>query len=130
MATDEDNIGRFTVNFGAGVSLDPPKPPSVRVSSSGSLTTLSASWQSGGSQIDQYRYAIGTTPNARDVVGWTYLAGTSFTRQDLSLIAGQTYYVTVQAHGTNGLWSATGVSIPIVAGTRVTTDIYLPTITR
>jgi len=106
----------FQVDFGAGVTLDPPPPPQVTAQTNGSLNHLAAIWHTGSPNIDQYRYAIGTTPGARNVVGWTYLAGTSVSRTDLNLVQGQTYYVTAQARNTSGLWSANGVSSGVVAG--------------
>jgi len=107
----------FQVDFGSGVTLDPPLPPQVTAQTDGTLANLSASWQNTSPNIDQYRYAIGTFPGGRDVVGWTYLAGTSMARNNLTLQQGRTYYVTVQARNANGLWSADGVSKPVVAGT-------------
>ena len=125
-----EKIGNFTIAFGGGVALNPPQPPVVLAESSASLTTISSSWQANGEQIDQYRYAIGTMPYARDVVGWTYLTGTSFTRTDLSLVQGQTYYVTVQARNRSTLWSGSGVSNAVVAGAQVAGELFLPAIVR
>lgn len=134
-AVDSDGLGvystsgeMFQVDFGAGVTLDPPVPPRVAAQTNGTLSHLSASWQSNSPNVDQYRYAIGTTPGGRNIVGWTYLAGTSFTRTDLNLIAGQTYYVTVQARNTSGLWSLDAVS-NIVIGGQVTPPPITPTLT-
>jgi len=120
----------FQVDFGAGVTLDPPAPPQVAAQTSGALNHLAASWQASSPSIDQYRYAIGKTPGARDVVGWTYLAGTSFTRTDLALTQGQTYYVAVQARNTSGLWSVDGVSNAVSGGAATSTKIYLPVVRR
>ena len=116
MAAYAGSSASFQVDFGAGVTLDPPTPPQVTAQTTGSLGNLSAAWQSSSPNIDQYRYAIGTTPGARNVVGWTYLAGTSVTRNDLNLVQGQTYYVTVQVRNTSGLWSVNGVSSGVVGG--------------
>lgn len=131
----------FQVDFGAGVSLDPPNPPQVTAQTDGALNHLAASWQNSSPNVDQYRYAIGTTPGARNVVGWTYLAGTSFTRSDLNLVQGQSYYVTVQARNTSELWSVDGVSNVVIGGQVVapptatpapggSTNIYLPSVQR
>jgi hypothetical protein len=127
-----EEIGHFTIAFGGGVALNPPLPPVIQANGSASLTTISSSWQASGEQIDQYRYAIGTMPYARDVVGWTYLTGTSFTRSDLNLVQGQTYYVTVQARNRSALWSGSGVSNPVVAGAQEAGEglLFLPTIVR
>ena len=122
----------FTVVYGGGVTVLPPLPPTVVAQNNASLTTISANWQSSSPNIDQYRYAIGTTAGARNVVGWTYLTSNSIVRSDLNLTYGQTYYVTVQAHNTSGQWSANGVRIPVIAGVPVTptpTPMITPSVT-
>ncbi|MFM7173490.1 MAG: hypothetical protein ACKO4U_10710, partial [Caldilinea sp.] len=133
MAAYAGSASSFQVDFGAGVSLDPPNPPQVLVQTNGSLNHLAASWQTISPNVDQYRYAIGTSPSARNVVGWSYLAAASIARSDLNLVQGQTYYVTVQARNTSGLWSLDGVSAAVLAGetpTAVDFRIFLPTINR
>ncbi len=127
MSVDTATDDTFRVDFGAGVTFDPPLPPIVTARTSGSLSSISASWQSRSPNIDQYRYAIGTTPGARDVVGWTYVAGTSFERNDLNLVKGRTYYVTVQARNTSGLWSIDSAASSVVIGQ---SNLYLPSIRR
>ena len=117
MAAYAGSSASFQVDFGAGVSLDPPNPPQVTAQTNGNLNHLAASWQTDSpNNIDQYRYAIGTSPSARNVVGWTYLANTSMARSDLNLVRGQAYYVTVQARNASGLWSIDSVSTPVLAG--------------
>lgn len=118
----------FRVDFGAGVSLDPPAVSIVRAQTDGSLSNLSAAWQNGSPNLDQYRYAIGTAPDRRDVVGWTHLAANSFTRNDLNLVKDQPYYVIVQAHNTVGLWGPEGVSNAVIGGHGP--GVYLPFVTR
>jgi hypothetical protein len=54
----------------------------VIAQSNGSLNHLAASWQTISPNVDLYRYAIGTTPEARTLVGWTYLAATSIVHGD------------------------------------------------
>jgi hypothetical protein len=141
MAAYAGSDATFQVDFGSGVTTDPPAPPQVAAQTTGSLNHLTASWQANSPNIDQYRYAIGTTPGARDVVGWTYLAGTNFTRTDLNLTQGQRYYVTVQARNTSGLWSVDGVSNVVIGGQVVTpptptpplggaSNLYLPAVQR
>ena len=133
MAAYAGSAASFQVDFGAGVSLDPPNPPQVTAQSTGSLNHLAASWQTLSPNVDLYRYAIGTTPGARTLVGWTYLAATSMVRGDLNLVQGQTYYVTVQARNTSGLWSSDSVSAAVLAGetpTAVNFRIFLPAINR
>jgi spore germination protein YaaH len=75
-----------------------------------SLTQLSANWSTcidTNSAITKYWYAIGTSAGATDVVGWTDNGTvTSVTRTGLSLLAGQTYYFSVQSEDGAGLLSA------------------------
>ena len=131
MAAYAGSSASFQVDFGAGVSLDPPNPPQVTAQTNGNLNHLAASWQTDSpNNIDQYRYAIGTSPSARNVVGWTYLASTSMARSDLNLVRGQAYYVTVQARNASGLWSIDSVGTPVLAGETSGFRIFLPTINR
>ncbi len=119
----------FTVAYAGGVTTLPPLPPTVQAVAAASLTSLSASWAPNGAGIAQYRYAIGTTPGARNVVGWTYTTATSVTRSGLSLTNGGTYYVTVQARNAAGLWSGNAVSSAVVAR-NLDKKIYMPTVKR
>ncbi len=125
----------FSVQFAGSVSTLLPLPPTISAETDGNLSNLNASWQAQDSNIDLFRYAIGTFPGARDTVGWTYLAGTSVARNDLQLQSGRAYYVTVQARNSNNLWSKNSVSQSITAGTVTNptptlTSIYLPAIQR
>jgi subtilisin family serine protease len=112
----------FSVDYTSSISdTTPPTKPIVRASGDGSLSTILANWSSNDpdSLIDQYRYAIGTTPGGRDVVAWTYIFSgttTSMTRTGLNLTYGQVYYVTVGARNEGGLWSESGISNSVVAG--------------
>lgn len=118
----------FTVDYAGAISdSTPPPAPTVTASGEGSLTTIGASWSVTGAQsaITLYRYAIGTAPGATDVVNWTTLSDTTVNRTDLNLLRGQSYYVSVQARNSGGLWSAAGVSKPIVAGVVPTPSSYL-----
>ena len=75
-----------------------------------SLTQLSANWTTSvdpHSGITEYWYAIGTTPGATDVVGWTSNAlATSKMHIGLSLTPGQYYYYSVQSEDGAGLLSS------------------------
>jgi N-acetylneuraminic acid mutarotase len=97
-----------------------PTKPVVSASGDGGLTSLSASWSSSDleSGISGYRYAIGSTPGAHDVLDWTYVSSevTSMTHTGLVLIVGQAYYVTVGARNQENLWSEDGVSNAVIAG--------------
>jgi hypothetical protein len=105
----------------------PPVRPQVSASSSGTLSSLGVEMNANDadSAVTAYRYAIGTQSTLRDVVDWTPVTGTSaaasdgtirITRDGLTLIPGQLYFVQVQAQNSTGLWSQAGVSNPIVAG--------------
>lgn len=118
----------FRVDFGLAANPAPPFAPAVAAENDGTLTNISASWHTDSLDIDQYRYAIGTTSGARNVVGWTYLTTNSMARNDLVLIQGQQYYVSVQARNKFGLWSTTGVSNQVIGG--VSTTLPTPTATQ
>jgi C1A family cysteine protease len=94
----------------------PPSSPSsvsdgaaADISWSSSLTQLSANWLGSSdaqSGVAKYWYAIGTTPGATNVAGWTE-NGTDTWAADtgLSLTQGQVYYYTVKAENGSGLQS-------------------------
>uniref|UniRef100_A0A540VEF0 S8 family serine peptidase n=1 Tax=Litorilinea aerophila TaxID=1204385 RepID=A0A540VEF0_9CHLR len=127
----------FQVDFGTAVSTLRPHPPQVQAETDGRLSHLRANWTPvAGDKVDLYRYAIGSFPGGRDVLGWTYTADNQVERTDLRLQAGQSYYVVVQARSLeNGLWSADGRSNAVVGGvvTEPPTElqqIYLPIVRR
>ncbi|MBI5410351.1 MAG: hypothetical protein HZA14_13400 [Nitrospirae bacterium] len=64
-----------------------------------------------GINIVEYQYAIGTSAGSTDVVDWTS-AGiqTEITHTGLSLIQGQTYYISVRGMDAFGRWSDVGTS--------------------
>src|SRR4029453_18465031 len=65
--------------------------------------SLSASWVVSGTNITEYRYAIGTSLGATNVVPWTSVGlNTSVTRTGLSLVNGRTYYFSVRAYNDKG----------------------------
>lgn len=84
------------------------------IASTTSNTELSANWSpatDSHSGIARYWYAIGTSPGATDVVGWTdNWYDTLVTHTGLSLSYGSTYYVSVRAENGAGLLSNTSVS--------------------
>ena len=83
--------------------------PGPDISVTISTTQLSANWAASSdaeSGIAKYLYAIGTSPGATDVAGWTSNGLVTFiTRAGLSLTNGQTYYFTVKAENGFGLQS-------------------------
>lgn len=86
---------------------------------SGSLTSLHATWSAVDDQsgIGRYEYAVGTTAGATDVLDWTAASpetATEVTQPGLSLVDGQTYYISVKARNNAQLWSSVGTSDGII----------------
>ncbi len=92
------------VNDGTGADID--------ITNDG--TQLSGNWTTSddpNSGIAYYEYAIGTSPGASDVVPFTNNGtNTNFTQTGLSLVLGQTYYITVRAYNNAGLLSSNTIS--------------------
>lgn len=94
-----------------------PETPTVEDDGqySGSRTKLHAAWMSVDpeSDIEEYQYAVGTSPGATDVVDWTS-AGTAMhatiSIPDPGMQDGVSYYVSVKAKNAAGLWSEAGTS--------------------
>jgi PKD repeat protein len=108
----------FTVDYAGYINdTTPPPAPTVAACAAATPDTLSARWSASDpeSAIDRYQYAIGLTPGGAEVVNWTFTPLTEATRTGLTLIAGQTYYVSVKARNEGGLWSVAG-SVGVVAG--------------
>ena len=113
-----DSAGNLSAIFYQDLNIDWTTPSSVDTINDGtaadiavttSATTLSANWSAAtdvNSAIARYWYAIGTTPGATDVVGWTdnwfyqYVTVTG-----LSLVNLQTYYFSVKSEDGAGLVS-------------------------
>lgn len=100
-----------------GITLDTTPPATPVVTDDGdftaSLTQLHATWSASDAEsgIKSYKYAIGTSPGATNVVGWTN-AGTALevTHTGLSLLDKQTYYFSVIATNGANAESAVGTS--------------------
>lgn len=114
MNVDWSQPANFTVNDGTGSD--------IFITSS--LTTLSANWTPSSdmqSGIAKYSYAIGTFTGLNDVVDWTDAGlDTLVTVTGLSLTHGQTYFFTVRAQNTAGLftaWSSDGVEVDVFTTT-------------
>jgi subtilisin family serine protease len=123
----------FTVDYAGTISdQTPPNPPSVYATGKPSdVSAVEASWSASDpdSSIIGYRYAIGSTAGAVDIVNWTITSATSLTRSGLGLVAGRQYWIAVQAQNAGGLWSASGNSA-FVAGQQSPRLLYLPLILR
>jgi hypothetical protein len=125
----------FTVDYAGAISdTTPPDEPIVELCAGTSVGNLSAIWTAYDPQssINLYSYAIGTNPGGSNVVDWTSTTATSFSRTNLNLTAGQTYYVAVKARNAGGLWSEAGIPPGVVAGSGVCTinnrQLFLPMI--
>jgi subtilisin family serine protease len=109
----------FTVDYAGAVGdTTPPPAPIVLACGADSADTLSAHWYASDpdSEITLYQYAVGTTAGSSDVINWTTTSESNFERSGLSLVPGQTYYVSVKARNAGGLYSEAGVSTGVVAG--------------
>src|SRR3989338_4887907 len=103
-----DILGDYTVSA----------PSTPTVSDAGEYTVktdqLYASWEvssDGGSDISEYQYAIGASKGGTDILGWTSAStNASITKTSLSLSEGVTYYFSVKATNSGGLWSDAGYS--------------------
>ncbi len=125
----------FTVDYAGAISdTTPPPAPTVELCAGSTPGSLNASWSVHDPQsaIDRYSYAIGTTPGGSEVVDWTTTMTPSFSRSNLNLTAGQTYYFSVKARNAGGLWSAAGIPPGVAAGSGVCTtnirSVYLPAV--
>jgi PKD repeat protein/N-acetyl-anhydromuramyl-L-alanine amidase AmpD len=90
-----------SINDGTGVDID----------NTTTSTQLSANWSSSvdpNSDLKRYWYAIGTSPLATDIVGWTdNWWSDTLTQTGLNLSVGTTYYTCVYAENGAGLFSDT-----------------------
>ncbi|MFC1752220.1 fibronectin type III domain-containing protein [Thermoproteota archaeon] len=106
---------RNTGCYPLAVDTTPPLKPFVidEGDGTGSTTELSASWRSYDfeSGINGYEYALGTSPEGTDVIGWTP-AGSSLsaTLTGLTLEYNSSYYFSVKAESGIGVWSLVGSS--------------------
>jgi M6 family metalloprotease-like protein len=104
-------------NFGATDSTPPPAVAAVYdgaivgedMEYNDSTSQTVANWPATSdpeSGILRYWYAMGTTPGGTDVIGWTNNGtGLYFYRDDLSLVHGAMYYISVKAENYQGLMS-------------------------
>ncbi len=106
-------VDHFSIFGIFGDSLEEPSKPVVVDDGDSTLSTTSlhAQWSSNsvGSDISEYMYAIGTSPESTNIVYWTSTTQTSVTETGLNLNVGTTYYFSVKAENDKG-WSEVGVS--------------------
>lgn len=103
-------------------------PPTMSFVTDEQYTTSTNSlqaWWSGSdpeSGIQRYEYAIGTTPGATNVKGWTNAGtATSVTISDLNLSVGTKYYISVRAVNGYGLTSSPVTSSGVTVARAVAT---------
>jgi len=124
-----NNTEQWSVAASADFNVDwsPATPVSVNdgtaadIDTQTSTTTLTANWTTSSddnSGIVAYWYAIGTSPSASDIINWTNNGlNTSMSQNALSLVEGQTYYVSVYTENGIGLNStpnsSNGVTVSI-----------------
>ena len=122
----------FTLDYAGEVAdATPPPAPSLLVNGvEGDASAVTASWlgHDPDSAILAYRYGIGTTAGGREIVDWTNTTETRVTRTGLGFVEGQTYWFSVQAQNSGGLWSETRTR-SFVAG-ETSYDVLLPLLLR
>jgi len=104
-----------------GITVDTTAPSRPVVTDDGdetyNLTLLHATFTAAEdfSLVTGYRYCIGTYQGGQDVKGWTETAAGETTASGLSLTPGVTYYFSVRAKNSLGMWSLIGYSDGITA---------------
>ena len=115
--TAKNSTGRESQPACASILLDTTPPTAPLVTDDGATTnyisTLHAVWTAQDPQtgISEYQYAIGTSSGGTDVVNWTSCgAQAEITKTGLSLVTGRTYYFSVKAKNSVGLWGGIGTT--------------------
>ncbi|NLF00135.1 MAG: hypothetical protein GX601_04070, partial [Anaerolineales bacterium] len=133
MEVPADERFTFTVDYAGAVSDGtPPAAPSLYASGvAGDASAVYARWSAADpdSAITLYRYAIGTSEGATDIVSWTETTATSLNRSGLGLVDGRRYWLGVQARDSGGLWSDP-TWLAFTAGEVSAGNVYLPLATK
>ncbi|MBL7014321.1 MAG: T9SS type A sorting domain-containing protein, partial [Candidatus Marinimicrobia bacterium] len=125
------NTGPTMSSNGFGLDVSSPAVGTVNDGTSEDLTwtnvtqSLSATWSNFSDQysgIDFYEYAIGTSPGAQDITGWTDIDTAQTMNQDgLTLNHETTYYTSIRAtdhvENTSNSVSTNGITIDITPPT-------------
>ena len=119
-----DFLGNWSSAVSDSIVLDTSSPSTVTVTDDGENTVdasqLHAAWTQSsdfGSGIKEYKYAIGTSAGATDIVNWTTVGlNTEITHTGLSLVHGTTYYISVYAIDNAGNESSVASSDGIAYG--------------
>ncbi|GEM_PF-2796881 len=110
-----------------GIIVDASAPTTPVVADDGDCAAsnvLNATWSAEDAHtgVQEYRYAIGSSPGGTDLADWTSVGtDTSITRSDLSIADGTTCYFAVQARNGAGSWSTVGMSDGILVDTSAPT---------
>ncbi|MCC7360215.1 MAG: S8 family serine peptidase [Anaerolineales bacterium] len=138
MMIADDTRTQFTVDY-AGTITDQTPPSVSEVVATGSdadASLMQAFWSATNASVGLlspaadggvtgYRYAIGSAPGATDVVNWTTTNNAGVTRSLPGLMAGHTYWLSVQARNAGGLWSLVEYA-EFIAGYRTLWRVFLP----
>jgi hypothetical protein len=123
----------FAVDYAIQITdQSPPLAPTLMATGTDGVPgELAASWQAtdAESTVVAYRYAVGSAPGAVDIINWTITTSTGVARSGLGLTNGQTYYVSVQAQNSGGLWSPV-VAAAFTAGMKTVYGVLLPLLMR
>lgn len=93
-----------------------PPCPTPTVTDDGLYTTnttsLHATWTINpqGKTIEEFKYAVGTTPGSSNVVSWTSAGLATEAVIPAELTPGHTYFISVKARDSDYVWSDAGVS--------------------
>ncbi len=119
----------FTVAYAAAIANEttPPLMPSVVLGYSAETNTIDASWHATDpdTPIDKYRYALGESPSATEVLNWTITEQDGVVRGGLQLTNGVRYYLSVQARNAGGLYSPVAIASFVAGETQVPTAVGL-----
>lgn len=110
--TAKDSRGGESAAEAIVVLLDTTPPVMTIVTDDGVTTNYpdrlhaSRAGIDGETGIAEYSYAIGTSPGASNIVGWSSCGdATEISHSGLNLVSGTTYYFSVKAANGVGLWS-------------------------
>ena len=122
----------FSVDYAGQITdrTPPPAPTVLAGGRTGDPSTVEGLWFAGDpeSPITAYRYAIGSTPGAVDIINWNTTTAATLTKSGLGLVDGRQYWLSVQAQNVGGLWSASGYG-GFVAGQPMG-RVFLPTVIK
>jgi hypothetical protein len=121
------------VDYAAALAgLSAPARPSVFASGNqNDPSALLAAWTSrdNAANLAGYRFAIGSIPGGADLVNWTPTVAAQAALSGLALVAGHTYWISVQAKNEFGLWSFVARDW-FIAGQAKVVRVHLPLVSN